>query len=248
MTPYYADEAVQLYHGDCREILPALGIAADCIVTDPPYGETSLSWDRWPDGWPDAAALVTKSLWCFGSMRMFLAHHGEFDGWKLSQDVIWEKANGTGFATDRFKRVHESIVHWYRGDWRSIHHVVPRVPATCKRGGNDRHDRKRTAPQGPHLGEIGMTRYEDDGTRLARSVQRVPSVRGGLHPTEKPAGILAPLITYSCPPGGLVIDPFAGSGSALDAARTSGRRAIGIEADERYCETIARRLSQGVLT
>lgn len=50
-TPYYADEQVTLYLGDCREVLPALGVTADCIVADPPYGETSLAWDRWPDGW-----------------------------------------------------------------------------------------------------------------------------------------------------------------------------------------------------
>jgi site-specific DNA-methyltransferase (adenine-specific) len=68
-----------------------------------------------------------------------------------------------------------------------------------------------------------------------------------LHPTEKPLGILAPLIAYSCPPGGAVLDPFAGSGSTLEAARASGRHAIGIEADERYCEVAARRLSQGDL-
>ncbi len=51
-TPYYEDEHVQLWHGDFRDILPRLDIHPDLVVTDPPYGETSLDWDRWPDGWP----------------------------------------------------------------------------------------------------------------------------------------------------------------------------------------------------
>jgi site-specific DNA-methyltransferase (adenine-specific) len=76
-----------------------------------------------------------------------------------------------------------------------------------------------------------------------RSVLAAKSVRGGLHPTEKPLGIVTPLLTYACPEGGLVVDPFAGSGSTLDAARQSGRRAIGIEAHEPYAEAAARRLS-----
>jgi site-specific DNA-methyltransferase (adenine-specific) len=245
VKPYFADGQVELYLGDSRGILPALGVTADCIVADPPYGETSLVWDRWPHGWLETAAPVTRSLWCFGSLRMFLDHGYEFTAarWKLSQDVIWEKANGTGFATDRFKRVHETAAHWYRGDWSDLHHDTPRTAYT----GPDKHIRMRNIAHGPHLGDIGMTRYDDDGTRLARSVQFAQSVRGGLHPTEKPVGILDPLIAYACPPGGLIIDPFAGSGSTLDAARASGRRAIGIEADERYCELAARRLAQGCL-
>lgn len=68
-----------------------------------------------------------------------------------------------------------------------------------------------------------------------------------IHPTEKPIGILLPLISYSAPPDGLVLDPFGGSGAVLDAARQSGRRAVGIEADETYCDAIATRLSQAVL-
>ena len=68
--PYWSDGRVSLYLGDCREILPALDVTADCVLADPPYGETSLSWDRWPEGWLEAVAGSTRSLWCFGSLRM----------------------------------------------------------------------------------------------------------------------------------------------------------------------------------
>jgi site-specific DNA-methyltransferase (adenine-specific) len=241
-APYYSDDQVTLYLGDCREILPALGLQADLAVADPPYGETSLAWDRWPDGWPTLAATVARSMWCFGSMRMFLDRAGEFADWKLSQDVIWQKANGTGFAADRFKRVHEVATHWYRGDWSGVHHDTPRMAYV----GPDKHARARQS-RTPHTGAIGAYRYEDDGTRLMRSVLEAPSVRGGIHETEKPLGILDPLIRYACPPGGLVLDPFAGSGSTLDAARQAGRRAIGIEANEAYAEGAARRLSNQTL-
>jgi site-specific DNA-methyltransferase (adenine-specific) len=97
---------------------------------------------------------------------------------------------------------------------------------------------------------VGPTTYtsEDGGPRLMRSVIQVRSTHGrAIHPTEKPIGILAPLILYSCPEGGTVLDPFAGSGSALDAARQAGRKAIGIEIDEGYCAAIVGRLSQGIL-
>lgn len=98
------------------------------------------------------------------------------------------------------------------------------------------------------MGEIDEagSAYESvtGGPRLQRSVIAVRSCHGlALHPTQKPVGIISPLIEYSCPPGGLVLDPFCGSGSALEAAAISGRRAIGIEADERYCEIAANRLS-----
>jgi DNA modification methylase len=242
--PYWSDDRVQLYLGDCREVLPALGVTADCIIADPPYGETSLKWDHWPDGWLEAAAGVARSMWCFGSLRMFLEHAGEFwrPGWKLSQDIIWEKHNGSGFASDRFKRVHEQPSHWYQGEWAAIHHVAPRET------GGDGSKKVRTRGATPHTGKIGNTGYADDGKRLIRSVIRCHSMQQrAIHPTEKPVGILDPLIRYACPAGGLVLDPFAGSGSSLDAARCAGRRAIGIEADERYCEAAARRLSQMTL-
>jgi site-specific DNA-methyltransferase (adenine-specific) len=240
---YYSDESVTLYCGRLEEVLPALTLRADLVVADPAYGETSLPWDRWLTGWPQALADldVAPAMWCFGSMRMFMTRAEEFRGWQLSQDVVWEKRNGTGFATDRFKRVHELALHWYRGPWEQVHSVTPRVPRT----GPDKSGARRTKV--PHTGAIGPGAYVDDGLRLVRSVMRAGSVRGGIHGTQKPTGLLEPLIAYGCPPGGLVLDPFAGSCSTLVAARALGRRAIGIEMREEQCELAARRLSQDVL-
>lgn len=239
-APYYADDAVTLYHGDCRDVLLDLRPTAETVVADPPYGETSLPWDRWPTGWPSIASSASDSLWCFGSLRMLLERQTEFVLWRLAQDVVWEKQDGTGFATDRFRRVHEYAVHWYRGRWDDLHRDVPRVGSR----GVDKSVR-RAAVSAAHHGERGASSYNDDGTRLMRSVIQVPNMHGrALHPTEKPAGILAALIQYSCPVGGTVLDPFAGSGSTLRTAKDMGRHAVGIEADERYCEIAAKRLAQ----
>jgi site-specific DNA-methyltransferase (adenine-specific) len=227
-APYFADGQVQLYLGDCREVLPALGVTADCVIADPPYASTAHEWDRWPDEWPQAAAAVSRSMWCFGTLRLLMGHAGEFidAGWKLSHDVIWEKPNGTSFATDRFRGVHETIGHFYRGDWGAVRHEVPKTEAAW-----------RTAPnsgraQPPHTGTIGSQAWSDDGTRLARSVQKVPDMwrRKPIQGSQKPLRLLEMLLAYACPPGGLVVDPMAGSGSVLEIARQT-----------------ARRLSQGVL-
>lgn len=243
IAPYYQDDTVTLYHGDMRQVLPHLDVSADCVIADPPYGETSLTWDRWPDGWPDALLEVSRSMWCFGSMRMFLERALQFSAWKMSQDIVWEKHNGSGISADRFRRVHEHATHWYRGEWRGIHHEVPRTPHFGPKVNG-----VRTYAQTEHLGKFGYGSYEDDGTRMVRSVIRARSLQGrASHPTEKPTAILCPLIEYACPPGGLVLDPFAGSGSTAVAARLTGRRAVLIEAGERYCEVIARRLAQDVL-
>src|SRR5688572_10395681 len=125
MTPYYDDGLVTLYHGDMREVAPTLA-DGPVVVTDPPYGETNHAWDVWPSGWP--AAVLGRSMWCFGSMRMFLEHSGDFLAarWRLSQDIIWEKDDSSGFETDRFRRVHEHALHWYRGLWSEVHHATPR--------------------------------------------------------------------------------------------------------------------------
>lgn len=249
MKPYYEDETVKLYLGDMREVLPALEIRADLVVADAPYQETSLAWDRWPDGWPGLVAEVASSLWCFGSMRMFLDRRDEFARWKLSQDVIWHKQRASGFVADRFRRVHEHVLHWYRGDWRSVHHDTPRISVDYRTQGNSMPSH---SGQADHYtgGKRVAKPWTDDGTRLVQSIIPIQTMwrRGAIHKTEKPAELLRPLIEYACPPGGLVLDPFAGSCSTGVAARLTGRRAVLIEADEAMCEKAVRlRLAQDVL-
>lgn len=242
MEPYYQDDRVTLYHGDFRDVVPALGVVADVIIADPPYGETSLEWDKWPAGWPAALLAFATAMWCFGSMRMFLDRAAEFDGWRLSQDIVWEKHNGSGFHADRFKRVHEHALHWYRADvrWSDIHHQTPTTSDATARA-----VRRKTRPT--HTGKIDASAYQsfDGGPRLMRSVLYARSMHGSaINETEKPVGLLHPLIEYACPRGGLVLDPFAGSSSTLVAARDSGRRAIGVELRESQCEAAAARLAQ----
>lgn len=247
MTPYFESRGATIYLGDCREVLPALDVSVDCVLADPPYGDTSLDWDVRDLRWLQAASPLLStcgSVWCFGSLRMFMAQAAGIDslGMRGAQDIVWEKHNGSGSAADRFKRVHEGVAHFYpvATPWESVY----KAPVTTSDAVAKQVRRKKRPP---HWGEIGEGNYvsEDGGPRLMRSVIYARSCHGYAdHPTQKPVELLRPLIEYSCPPGGLVLDPTMGAGSTLVAALQLGRRAIGIELDERHCESAARRLSQ----
>lgn len=179
-------------------------------------------------------------MWVFGTLRMFTAHWDDFVDWKMSQDLVWEKHNGSSFHADRFRRVHEQMVHFYRGEWRDIYKSpVYTNDATARTA------RRKGRPA--HMGHIEATPYvsQDGGPRLQRSVIAVRSEHGrASHPTQKPLDIVQPLIDYACPPGGIVLDPFCGSGTTLIAAQALGRYAIGIEVNPDYCATAIERLSQ----
>lgn len=239
MKPYFENDNITLYLGDCREILPSLG-PVDAIVTDPPYGETSLKWDRWPDGWPAAAAGVASQIWCFGSLRMFMEKAGDLAAWKHAQEIVWEKHNGSNAFADRFRRVHELAVQFYRGDWASVYKNPQYTNDATART-----VRRKQRP--PQWGAIEASSYasEDGGPRLMNSVIYARSCHGyAVNETQKPLAIVAPLVEYSVPAGGTVLDCFAGSGTTLDYARKTGRKAIGIELRESQCEEIVKRLAQ----
>ena len=248
MTPYYRAGGVTLYLGDCREVLPGLEPVEVCI-TDPPYSETSLVWDEGAAGWIqalDVALLPTAQLWMFTSLRHLLASFAylELEGFKLAEEIVWEKHNGTNLRNDRFRRVHELAVHYYRGAWDSLYHSPP--PAFQARS---RVVRQQSRPS-TWLGARGAVTFVQPAgmTKIMRSVIRARSEhRRGHHPTQKPLAVVRPIVAASVRPGGTVVDPFAGSGTTLVAAAELGRCAIGIEREERYCEIAARRLGQGAL-
>lgn len=245
MKPYFQDDFVTLYHGNALELAPRLVERVDAIFADPPYGETSLRWDKWPEGWPAKLAVHSNVMWCYGSIRMFLAKAAEFADWQMAQDVVWEKQNGSNMRTDRFRRIHEICVQFYRGQWREVFKAVQK-----RDGGAKKTIRRTTKPQ--HFHQIKEVRHlylsDAGGARFNTSIIRAANCHGyAVHPTQKPLGIVSPLIEYSVPTGGLILDPFAGSGSILVAAKLLGRRAIGFELEEQYCEAAAQRLQQGVL-
>ena len=202
--PYYSDEFVTLYHGDCRNRIEDLTF--DVVVTDPPYGQSFKS------GWTGAAIQGDEST--------------------AARD------HALGLAAGKPAIVFGS----------------PQIPPPK----GTRHRLIWHRP-GSGMGDLSLPWQPDfemvfvigDGfaaPKRGRSVLVYPwdTFRGdAYHPHQKPLGLLRDLIS-KCPPG-VILDPFMGSGSTLRAAKDLGRRAIGIELDERYCEIAARRLAQGVL-
>ena len=214
-TPYYQDEHVTLYHGNCltehREWLDA-----DVLVTDPPYGmrlgsgigtyrrgvrstnERTVAGD-------DSTAVRDAALDMWGKRPAVV-----FGTWKIDRPdgdvrhrVIWHKAGMTSGSIRAAVMTQDEEVYFLGSGWRA---------------------------SAPPLMSVITTRES-----------RSHAVKD--HPTPKPIGLMETLIDR-CPPG-IIADPFAGSGATLIAARNLGRKAIGVELEERYCEVIAKRLGQG---
>lgn len=233
-----------LYHGDCRELMRHLPDgSADLCMADPPYGDTSLEWDSIVRGWLPEVARVLKpsgSIWIFGSLRFMngIFSDMEASGFKYSQDIVWEKQNGTGLHNDRFRRVHEHAVLFYRGAWSDVYHETQYTNDAVARA-----VRRKQKPQ--HWGGIGEASYvsEDGGPRMMRSVLQVRNEHGNaIHPTQKPIDLLRPMVRYSCPPGGAILDPFMGAASVGVAALMEDREYAGFELEEDYFKKCENRL------
>lgn len=223
MKPYYEDDLVTLYHGDCREVTAWL--EADVLVTDPPYGmayvsNARVSRARYAAILNDTSTEARDAVLVRWGDRPALV----FGTWKVARPervrltLTWDKGPsvGSGDITLPWGLSTEDV--YVLGTWPPI------------------------APGG---------RAREGGTPArASSVLRVDNYNTQAidrpdHPTPKPVGLMERLIDRC--PAGTIADPFAGSGSTLVAAKHLGRKVIGVELDERYCEAAARRLAQDTL-
>lgn len=223
MKPYYQTDLVTLYHGDCMSVQPS----CDLLVTDPPYGQKYVS-GRVPDKWgpiagdDDPAAVVEALRHALKGLkhnRHVYIFRGKLDLSSLPlsgiAELVWDKGIiGMGDLKRPWGPQHETII------------FATYVPSKA----------------GREKGYGNLSARLRKGSVL-RSI-RPNGERVKYHPTEKPVDILRQLIESSSVIGETVYDPFAGSGSTLVAAVLEGRKAIGCEIEERYCETAAKRLEE----
>lgn len=220
MSLYYQDEFVTLYHGDCLQDHRGW-LGAHVLVTDPPYGmdyRDRLGKHEAIAGDGDTA-IRDAALVAWGSAPALV-----FGTWRVDKPqgaknvLIWDKGSDLGMGVSNpWGLSHEEV--YVLGDWPAI------VPGGRVREGG-------TPSRVPSVLRVAKPNNA--------SADRVTE-----HPTPKPVPLMERLIER-CPPG-IIADPFAGSGSTLVAARNLRRQAVGVELEERYCELIAKRLSQDVL-
>ena len=239
---YYSDDHVAIAHGDCRELLPH--IEADVLVTDPPYG-------------------VSKAGSKFESPRLKTGGRGgtrKFDFFDVDRSLEEVALMVSEAFTLSLELVGVSTAYIFCGwqqhglirsiledrQWRTRQIVwAKRVPPPALPGtGWPRGHETAIAGFGP-----GWTWAHEVGEGPRSDVVVADNYRHGQpgkvnHPTQKPLSLLRVIVGTTM---GVILDPFMGSGTTLRAAKDLGRKAIGIELEERYCEIAAERCSQEVL-
>lgn len=218
-TPYYQDERVTLYHGDCREM--AGWLDADVLVTDPPYGRAWRQGRHWdPRHTDDRHPGITGDLDVTARDDALALWAGRLA--LVFGDLMLPPPAGT-------KQV-------------LIYRKPPNAGTRGAMGGR-RRDVEAVYMLGPWPAGLGGRSSIIATSERSQGNPSSPQGRHG-HPHAKPGDVMAELVGMTT---GVIADPFAGSGATLVAAQHYGRKAIGVEIDEAYCEVIASRLSQGVL-
>jgi DNA modification methylase len=229
MRPYYDDGQVVIYHGDSMEILPTIERGSiTAVATDPPYIIGSMSAGNMASksgGWAD---MMNSAMW--------------FTAWYREVDRV----------------LHREGSFWTFCNWRSLPVVMraaldAQLPITSVAVW----DKEWIGPggsQGLRPSYEMFVLMAQEGFAVAnRGVpdvfrHKVGSYKEFGHPAEKPPGLLRRVLeTAAVPRGAWVLDPFLGSGTTAIAARSLGLRCIGIEAEERWCELAASRLTQSTL-
>ena len=225
MKPYYADSAVTLYHGDCREILPQIE-QVDHVITDPPYSDTTHEGARTGD------AASSGVLVDFASV--------EAEDVRVVLEAI--RARRWAVLTVDWQHMLPLKAQPPRG-WKFVRHGVWVKPNGTPQFTGDRPAQGWEAVAILHADVKGRMRWNGGGLPATWNHVKV----AGLHPTGKPEQLLIDFVRMFSDPGDLILDPFGGSGTTAVAAKRLGRRCILIEREEKYCEVAANRLRQSAL-
>lgn len=266
MKPYYQDQFATIYHGDAAEVLDTLD-CVDLCVTSPPYdglrkyGGHTWDFERIARGIDNVLSSGAVLVWIVGdeaknwSESLTSFHQAiEFKNLGLCclDTMIYEKQNSSferhGHRT--YAQTFEYMFVFSNGRPKTFNPIRDKrnvcsgeiISATVRK------------PEG-HLVKSHSAGREIREFGIRGNVWRYPVGRGHTtedlyahaHPAMMPEALAKDHVLTWSNPGDTVLDPHAGAGTVLKAAKLLGRRAIGIEIEERYCEIAAKRLSQGVL-
>jgi len=237
VKPYYEDDSVTIYHGDCREILPTLE-PVDLVLTDPPY--VGMKGGYRYQAFSGVGEMVEESIgvgdpwgasfdWCAAAERLVRMGVLVF--------TPYHSLPETALAFKNLRRA--VLLTWHKRNAPPSGANVPRfteeyIWGLAKKPGLKWDVFKSTMFDLPKLATGAMASPE----------RFVDSAKRAIHPTQKPLVLTKWLLGIG---GDTVLDPFMGSGTTLRAAKDLGRKAIGIEIEEKYCEIAVKRMAQGVL-
>lgn len=259
LTPYYEDAAVTLYHGDCREILPQLE-AVDHVITDPPYARDVYQRLRAPNtkegsGTPARLGIGNHQYSITSIEKLAAGAIGEMDEALIRVFRDWASEWNVRRWFLVFSDV-ESVHLWRRELTEPYHHpethALDKAALRYVRTGIWVKDDPMPQFSGdrPAVGFEPFTLAHAHGPMKWNGGGKAAVYRFGTvkvdrpdHPCPKPEALMVQLVTDFSDEGETILDPFMGSGTTLVAAKKLGRKAIGIEREEKYCEVAARRLS-----
>jgi DNA modification methylase len=246
MQPYYQDSLVTLYHGRCEDVMPTLAAQSfDAVICDPPYGTTNNPWDvviPFDFMWREIGRTSRQNaaIALFGN-EPFSSLLRTSAPTMYRYDWVWNKSRPSGFLDANRKPLndHELISVFYE--------LQPTYnPQMWKGLANHIADGKvSNAQKASQYGNYhNLVRYKSDD-KYPRKVLHFASLDPAnmAHPNQKPLALLEYLVKTYTNPGDTVLDFTSGSGTTLRACKNLGRKCVGIEMMETYCEATVVRLA-----
>jgi hypothetical protein len=245
-APFYERDGVTLYHGDCRDVLPTLG-AVDHVITDPPYARdvyVRLGMPNTKNGSGTPSRLLRESFRLKNGARLGQLAAGAIG----AVDELIVPCSGVFAALARrwclvFSDV--EICHVWRLALEAAGLRYVRTGAWVKPNAMPQMSGDRPAvgfDSATICHAQGPMRWNGGGHSALWTYNTAKGHNRPGHPCPKPLPLMREIVSLFTDPNDLILDPFAGSGTTLVAAKTLGRRAIGIEIEERWCEVAAKRL------